>query len=133
MISHYLAPLPSTATFGLIRTNDILNANSNVYKCEVNRILRKYSHEIIVCNKSTDLQNYDAIAVQDFTDLLKLAVNLNKHIKCWKTEQHAEFSVVVDNEVYLYSIYYDGNESFSIIEGEIHEAEETASVIDRVF
>jgi len=81
-------------------------ADPNPYRQKVNNIMQKYSSEIVVYDKPVDLRQYTPIAVQDFPELLKLAINLNKHIMCYKDKTHAEFVTIVDGYACTYRISF---------------------------
>jgi len=81
-------------------------ADPNPYRQKVNSIMQKYSSEIVVYDKPVDLRQYTPIAVQDFPELLKLAINLNKHIMCYRDKTHAEFVTIVDGYACTYRISF---------------------------
>ena len=86
-------------------------ANPNKYRQEADDILKKYAYEIVVYNKPVDLTKYEPMVVQEFGELLKLAINLNKHIMCYRDEVRTEFVVIVDGYACLYMISYNGDGS----------------------
>jgi hypothetical protein len=65
-------------------------------------IFRKYSSEIVIYDEPIDMRLHIPKEVSDFGELLKTAVNLNKHIMCYKTRERVEFVTIVDN----YAIHY---------------------------
>jgi len=69
-------------------------------------ILKKYSGEIIVALAPLDLTDHKIVRVGEFEEVLKLSINLNKHITCHKSSQKAEFCVIVDDYAYSYQIDY---------------------------
>ena len=82
-----------------------LNANPNKYRQKADTILKKYAGEIIV-SKTTplDLSAYTVMKVEEFEEILKLSINLNKHIMCFYDTDKAEFCTIVDNYAYYYEI-----------------------------
>jgi len=101
----------ASSVFGLLYSIKMLKADPNQYRREANNILSKYSYEIVIYNKPVDLTSYAPMIVQEFSELLKLAINLNKHIMCYRDEVHTEFVVIVDGYACLYMINFDGSGS----------------------
>lgn len=97
------------STFGLTYCIRKLMSSPNKYRQEADYILKKYSHEIVVYDKPVDLNKYEPMAVRDFSELLKLAINLNKHIMCYKNRTRTEFVTIVDDYACIYVINYNGN------------------------
>ena len=97
------------SVFGLLHTIKALAAHPNKYRRETDSILKKYTHEIVVYGKPVDLTRYEPMAVRGFSELLKLAINLNKHIMCYRIETRTEFVVIMDEYACLYAINYDGS------------------------
>ena len=85
-------------------------ADPNPHIREAMGILRKYAGEIVVSDKAVDMTQYIPMAVEEFPELLKLAVNLNKHIMCYHDSDHAEFAAIVEGYAYVYSINYNYHE-----------------------
>jgi hypothetical protein len=98
------------ALYGVLRNIKKLKADSDPYWFEVNGILEKYAQEIIVYDKPVDLSRHEPMLVDSFLELLKLAINLNKHIMAYKSEDRTEFVVIVDEFACMYVIdrYDDG-------------------------
>ncbi|MCL1974740.1 MAG: DUF5305 domain-containing protein [Firmicutes bacterium] len=86
-----------------------LTQEKNECRREVKRIFKKYMSEIIVSAHSVDISEYKMIAVPRFQELLKLAVNLGKHILCFYDEQKAEFCVIVDGYAYCWNVSNEDN------------------------
>ncbi|MCL2055095.1 MAG: DUF5305 domain-containing protein [Oscillospiraceae bacterium] len=80
---------------------------------EVKRILRKYSDEIIILDKPMNLSAYENMPVNQFEDILKMAINLSKHIFCIEDGSGAKFCLVSEGYVYSYVLGYDGGDSKS--------------------
>jgi len=91
---------------GLIYNAKKLKEDPNVYHREVNFIIKKYTHEIVIYDKPVNTSRYEPRIVQEFSELLKLAINLNKHIMCHKGETRTEFAVIVDEFACMYEINY---------------------------
>ena len=72
----------------------------------VQGILRKYGNEIVASNVYLPLVDYTVLPVYKFEELLKLAINLSKHIVCYRNNMYAEFAVVVDEYAYYYRVDY---------------------------
>lgn len=85
----------------------LLTADINPQRQKVKGILKKYAYEIVVYNEPIDLTEYAIKTVKEFSDLLKLAVNLNKHIMCYQDENHSEFVVILDEFACFCAIDYD--------------------------
>jgi hypothetical protein len=47
---------------------------------------------------------------ESFDTLLKLSINLNKHIMCFKDDDYVEFAVLVEEFAYYYRIDYNVSE-----------------------
>lgn len=95
------------SAFGLIKGLRGLFADPDKNRQKVLTILRKYSNEIIVSDVAPDLSQYQLLQVDDFRDLLRLAINLNKHIMCYHNYLMAEFTVLVEGKAYHYRVDYN--------------------------
>jgi len=96
--------------FGLTMSYFRLEKETNTQRKQVNTIIKKYEPEIIKVNAPMHLEKYQRIRVGDFEEILKLAVNLGKHITCYKDNRKASFTVIVDTMAYQYIIYYTRQE-----------------------
>ncbi|MCL2411151.1 MAG: DUF5305 domain-containing protein [Treponema sp.] len=74
------------------------------FEQKTNDILKKYAGEIVVSKNPINLSGYKIMLVDDFEDILKLSVNLNKHVMCHHSSSRAEFCTVVGEYAYFYSI-----------------------------
>ena len=74
---------------------------------ELNSILKKYSDEITISMDPLDLSEQKVMYVPYFTELLKLAINLNKHILCYYDDEKAEFCVLADGYAHCYVIWFE--------------------------
>jgi len=90
-----------------------LTANPNKKCQDVIDILRKYHQEIVIYDKPAETKNYHLRNVYEFSELLKLAINLNKHIMCYKDESHAQFVTIVDEYACSYEVHYNDSSSES--------------------
>lgn len=72
-----------------------------------NCIIKKYGSEIIISRHPLDLTDYRIVEVDDFEDIIKLAINLNKHITCYKDDKSAGFYTMVDMFAYCHLIEYE--------------------------
>ena len=86
-----------------------LCANPNEKRQEVIDILRKYHQEIVVYDQPAETSRYYLRKVEKFKELLKLSVNLNKHIMCYKDESHAQFVTFVGEYACVHEVHYDDN------------------------
>ena len=102
-----LVVLFTLCLLGLLYNIKKLMANPNVHRQEADSILRKYAPEIVIYDKPVELNRYAPRTVQEFRELLKLAINLNRHIMCYRDESHTEFAVIVDEFACIYVINYD--------------------------
>lgn len=76
------------------------------YRRELNKILKKYSDVIVIMAKPVNSTKYEIEQVAQFQELLKLAANLNKHIRCFYDEKIAEFCVIDNGFVYIYELLF---------------------------
>ena len=97
----------SGSVFGLFYTIKLLMSDPNEHRREADNILKKYSHEIVIYDKPVNLEKYETMVVSDFRELLKLAINLNKHIMCYRNRMRTDFVVIVDDYACLYVIDYN--------------------------
>ena len=111
--------------YGIIKGIGNIYADPNERRREAMAILKKYSGEIVVSDMAPQLSQYQFMPVSDFRDLLKLAVNLSKHIMCYHDDDMAEFVVIVEDNAYCYRIIYD-NDNIDIFDS-ISAREETAA------
>ena len=86
-----------------------LRVHTNERVQEVIDILKKYANEIVVSNNPIGIADYNLAPVDEFEELLKLAINLNKHIMCYKDSDYAIFVVIVDNYAYNYTVNFHTN------------------------
>ena len=101
----------ASCVLGLLYSIKMLMADSNKQRRKANDILKKYSHEIVVYDRPVDLTQYTPMVVQEFSEMLKLAINLNKHIMCYRDETRTEFVTIVDDYACLYVIEYGSDDS----------------------
>lgn len=83
-----------------------LDFEENENRRKANDIIKKYGTEIVVSTKPLDILGLKVMMVDDFEDILKLAINLSKHINCYKDSTKAEFVTVVDYFAYCHRIEY---------------------------
>jgi len=93
--------------FGVSRLT--LEDNKNLKKA--NSIIKKYATEIILSPTPMDLSDYQRMQVEDFEEILKLSINLSKHITCNKDDYQASFYIIVDSLAYYYEITYGKRKS----------------------
>jgi len=73
----------------------------------VKGIIKKYATEIVVTDTSPNLEAYQVMLVVDFDEILKLSINLNKHITCYENNEMTLFCVIVDSSAYCYEVHYN--------------------------
>jgi len=106
-----------------------LRADPNERKHEAESILKKYSGEIVVRDMPLNLRHYEIYRVEAFDELLKLAINLNKHVMAYHNYQLAEFAVVIDVVAYYYKVDFDiGDNEFDILNALMHATTEDAGL-----
>jgi hypothetical protein len=101
----YVALL-SVSAYVLFNGIKNLRADPNERKQEALTILKKYANEIVVSEELLPLSEYTFMYVGEFESLLRLAINLNKHIMCYKDDEQIEFAVIVSDFAYYYQIDY---------------------------
>ena len=116
--------------YGLIRGIGNLYADPNEHRQKALTILKKYSNEIVVSDVEPQLSQYQLMPVGDFSDLLRLAINLSKHIMCYHNDTMAEFVVIVEDSAYCYKINYDSADT-DIIDSIEEAAKDTATAKSR--
>ena len=99
------------SVYGIIRGIGNIYADPNENRREALAILKKYSNEIVVSDAAPQLSQYQSMQVNDFRDLLKLAINLSKHIMCYHDDSMAEFAVIVEGSAYCYRINYGSTDN----------------------
>ena len=97
----------SLTVWGLIYNMSKLYEDKNEHRRAADSIYKKYSNEIIVYSKPINKTRYEIYEVQEFNELLKLAINLNKHIMSHQDDTHAEFIIVVDDTANFYEIRFN--------------------------
>ena len=83
-----------------------LGIDENEGRRKANDIIKKFGTEIITSTTPLDITGHKLMMVEDFEDILKLAINLSKHINCFKDRSKAEFVTVVDNFAYCHRIKF---------------------------
>jgi hypothetical protein len=96
---------------GLLYNIKRLTANPDESRREADVILKKYANEIVVYDRPVDLEVYAPRLLEEFSELLKLTINLNKHIMCYKGENRTEFVTIVDSFACMYEIHHNGSGS----------------------
>lgn len=83
-----------------------LSADGNKRRKKAKTILKKFSSEIVVSRSPMNLSRYNIMVVDDFDEILKLSVNLNKHIMCYHNAEKMELCTIVEEHAYYYCINY---------------------------
>ena len=107
LISILLVLCLTLSLFFILRAIKNTNVDENKYRQEAFTIIKKYANEIVVSPDPAELYKYSILRVEHFDELIKLAINLNKHIICYHDNEVAQFSVIVDDHAYFYQISYD--------------------------
>ena len=116
------------ASFGLYRTIKRLNAEPNEFRREAMSILKKYSNEIVISDPP-DLSQYKVMVVEEFESLLRLAINLNKHIMCYHDEEQAQFVTIVHEHAYQHVLCYNPHDNGKSDKLEEEKEEEDEALI----
>jgi len=114
------------SAYGLFNGINKLQADPNPARQEAMTILKKYANEIVISDAPLPLDRNNLLQVGEFDALLKLAVNLNKHVMCYHDELQAEFAVVVDVHEYYFRIGYVPDD----VDADIDENEEMTAEVD---
>ncbi|MCL2572341.1 MAG: DUF5305 domain-containing protein [Defluviitaleaceae bacterium] len=93
-----------------------LRADTNERKQKTLDILKKYANEIIIRDIPLNLIKYEIYKVNAFEELLKLAINLNKHIMCHHNDKQAEFAVIVEGYAYYFITKYTESDKEEVFE-----------------
>jgi len=96
----------ASSVFGLLHFAKKLASDENRRRHEIDAILKKYSNDIVIYDRPVNLARYELMKVDEFVDLMKLAITLGKNIMCYTDEDHAEFVVIADGVASLYVIDY---------------------------
>ena len=100
--------LSSLGAFMVIKS---FSVDDNEHRKKAETILKKFSGEIVVSKNPMNLSRYSIMMVDEFEEILKLSVNLNKHIMCYHNAHKMELCTIVDEYAYYYCINYNGEES----------------------
>jgi len=94
----------SLAGFALIISFSKIKVDPNVKRQELLTILKKYKDEIVISERTPLTQYHLLMPVERFDELLKLSINLNKHIVCYQDGEASEFFVLIGDYAYYYII-----------------------------
>ena len=94
----------SGSVYALLVGLSKLLADPNERKRMIKMILKKYANEIVVSDMPLPLAQFNIMRVEEFESLLKLAINLGKHIMCYSCDEYAEFAVTVEGNAYYFKI-----------------------------
>ena len=91
--------------FVIFNTKSI-NVLKNLYKVELNRILKSCDEKIVKLNKKLDLEGKEIIEVKDFGELIKLSEELYKPVLYWEVseKEEAEFFIIASNIIYRFRL-----------------------------
>lgn len=92
---------------GLFKSLQNMQAHPNPRHRQALQILKKYSNEIATSTMPLPLTSLNLMPVENFEILLRLSINLNKHIMCHHNDKKAEFAVVVEHNAYYFKINYE--------------------------
>ena len=104
----YIAVIAISAVclrFVIFNTKSI-NVLKNLYKVELNRILKSCDEKIVKLNKKLDVEGKEIIEVKDFGELIKLSEELYKPVLYWEVseKEEAEFFIIASNIIYRYRL-----------------------------
>jgi hypothetical protein len=122
--------LVALSGYGVFDGIRFIRADPDEKRREVKTLLRKYGNEIILSPDSVDVFLYQIVRIDDFDELLKLAITLSKHIRCWQNDKMARFSLTVDGELYPYQVYFETPGVDGSIQNGEAEREEVAIGVD---
>ena len=91
----------------LLRDIHKSSTGTNSRQAQANHIIKKYANEIVIYNKPVDKNMYEPRDVAEFSELLKLAITLNKHVMCYKNSSYTEFAVMVDEFACMYVVHHE--------------------------
>ena len=93
-------------TLGIFYCFSLMGRDKNKLRYKTLRYIKKYSHEVLVLPEPLDLPEENIKPVTEFDDILKMAVNLNKHISCYHNRRFADFAVEVESIIYHYHVSF---------------------------
>ena len=90
----------------LVFFTEELSVVKNVYKAQVNEILRSCQEKIVIVNNLPDFENKHSIILDDIDELIKLSEELYKPILCYENDEETctQFIVMSDETVYKFII-----------------------------
>ena len=109
--------------YGFMGLSPVISENQK----KADSILKKYGTEIVVSRKPLVLDSYQLVRLDDFEDMVKLSINLAKHITCYRSLNLTVFYIFVDGFAYCQVIKYDSEDEKKPIEDMLTENEEKAS------
>ena len=124
IIAVFIALLAASG-FGIFYGINNLSPETDESRKKANNIIKKYGSEIIVSRHPLDLTDYRIVEVDDFEDIIKLAINLSKHITCYKDDESAGFYTMVGPFAYCHIIEY---ETPHLPDADIEDIAETVEV-----
>ena len=98
----FLASSVVVNVWGIVYVLSLMTRDNNKIRYRTDRLIKKYTNEVLVVPYPHQLSGHPVEPVSNFKDLLKLGVNLNKHITCYRTDDEAHFYVAIDGLVYHY-------------------------------
>jgi len=104
-----LAAIVALAIYFFLLGIKQLRADPNEHKQAAKHILRRYANEIVVRDRPLNLTRYEIYRVSAFDELLKLAINLNRHIVAFHDDYFAQFAVLVDAYAYFFDLRFFGD------------------------
>ena len=91
---------------GIVYSFKILKYDDNSSKNEANIILSKYSKEIVIYKSPVSKMASKFIYVDNFEELLKLAISVDKLIMCYRNDSLTQFSVIVEGFASVHEIRF---------------------------
>ncbi|MCL2378014.1 MAG: DUF5305 domain-containing protein [Defluviitaleaceae bacterium] len=117
--------------YGILKGIKGLQAQPNPKHQKALDIIKKYSNEIVVTSVPLPIEGRTPVHVDEFDPLLRLAINLNKHISCFHDSISAEFVVIVDEYAYSYQIDYEHEDDSGVGVGTPGTRETTEEIATR--
>jgi len=88
----------------VLTKTSVVNIMKNVYKLELNKILRICQDKIVQVSSPIQVKGEELVEVKDFQEIIKLSEELAKPILCYisKQEEEALFAVITNGALYRY-------------------------------
>lgn len=91
----------------LILIKKIIEKNIPMGLKQANKILKQYDDYIVNTKSKLDEREYKIIYINEFKEILTLAINNNKSIMYYKDKNKCIFYIIIDKNLYKYILYYE--------------------------